>query len=74
MPNDIHDTVPSPPPTEPPDTIRDNEITDVDNNITESLEIESDVITIKQSNINIPFVMLMISAAATLLSMFYCCH
>ena len=71
MSNDIRDTIPSPPPEEPSDTIRDNEITDVDNNITESLEVESDVVVINQINFTIPFVMLMISAVATLL---YCCH
>jgi len=74
MSNDIHDTIPSPPPTEPPDTIRDNEITDVDNHVLDPSEIEHDVVVINQINFNIPLVMLIISAAATLLFMFYCCH
>lgn len=74
---DTHDTVPSPPPIEtiPPDTIPHNplpEITEVDNPLPE--ELVSTAVTITPPSFNVPLIMLLITAAATLLSMFYCCH
>jgi hypothetical protein len=72
----VHDTIPSPPPIETiPDTIPNNplpEITEVDNPLPE--DCESTAVTITSPNFNVPLIMLLITAAATLLHMFYCCH
>jgi len=71
----FHDTIPSPPPIEtipPLETIHDNPV--VDNTIPAPPDayIQSPLIT--KPNTNIPFLMLVISAVATLISIFYCCQ
>ena len=62
---DDHDTVPSPPPIEtiPPDTIPYNPIPEI------KVEDLEDIIT--TPNFNVPFIMVLISAGATLFSMLY---
>jgi hypothetical protein len=67
-----NDTIPSPPPTEtipPIDTIPDNPIPEP-----EEYQSKSTAVTITQSIVNIPFIMVLITIVAVLFSMFYRCH